>query len=137
MAKSDIDQKESQLAGCQAFLSKPVQEQKLLTVLAEHLQLTWTYDLETKTTEETPATVETITEEAVLVAPPLEEIEVLYELAMLGSMKKIRQRAQHLEELDRKYIPFANKLKELAQGFQEKAILALVEAHMKGAQMYD
>ncbi|NEO46397.1 MAG: hypothetical protein F6K55_20615 [Moorea sp. SIO4A3] len=57
-------------------------------------------------------------------------MEVLYELAMLGSMKKIRERAIYLEELDHKYMAFANNLKELAQGFQEDKILALVEKYL-------
>ena len=64
-----------------------------------------------------------------LVAPPPEEIQILYELAMLGSMKKIRQRAKYLEQLDPRYTPLAQKLQELAQGFQEKAILNLIEQY--------
>lgn len=127
----EINQNQAQIVDCQAFLAKPVDEQQLLTLLAEQLQLTWTYDSVNPPTEETAITGETDrAEAAALVPPPPEEIEVLYQLAMLGNMKKIRQRAQHLEQLDRKYIPFANQLKELAQGFQEKAILALVEAQM-------
>ena len=33
---------------------------------------------------------------------------------MLGSMKKIRERAIYLQELDARYFTFANKLQELA-----------------------
>ena len=58
------------------------------------------------------------------------EIEILYELAMLGNMKKIRQRAQYLKSLDAKYTLLADKLDELAQGFQEKAILELIEQYL-------
>ncbi|MGD1920971.1 MAG: ATP-binding protein [Pleurocapsa sp.] len=65
-----------------------------------------------------------------LVAPPPEEIETLHKLAMLGSMKKIRERAKYLELLDCKYIPLAQKLDELAQGFQEKAIVYLIEQYL-------
>ena len=64
-----------------------------------------------------------------LIAPPPEEIEILYELAMLGNMKKIRQQAQYLKSLDSKYTLLADKLDELAQGFQEKAILELIEQY--------
>ena len=62
-----------------------------------------------------------------LITPPVEDLETLYELAMLGSMKKIRQWAISLEESDAKYKPFATRLKELSQNFQEKAIVNLVE----------
>ena len=62
-----------------------------------------------------------------LISPPPEEVAILYELAMLGSMKKIRARASYLEELDEQYAPLAAKLRDLAGGFQEKAIVNLIE----------
>jgi PAS domain S-box-containing protein len=65
-----------------------------------------------------------------LIAPPAEEIKILYELAMLGSMKKIRERASHIELLAKEYQPFAQKLQELAQDFQEKAIVNLIEQYL-------
>ncbi|NEP54585.1 MAG: hybrid sensor histidine kinase/response regulator, partial [Moorea sp. SIO3C2] len=68
---------------------------------------------------------------AAIIPPPPEEIEILYELAMLGSMKKIRDRAMFIEHLHEDYRPFANKLKDLADGFQEEEILTLVESYLK------
>ncbi len=65
-----------------------------------------------------------------LAAPPIEEMKILYKLAMLGSMKKIRDRATYLEELDEKYAPLAAQLQDLAQGFQEKAIVNLIEQYL-------
>jgi hypothetical protein len=65
-----------------------------------------------------------------LIAPPQAEMEILYNLAMLGSMRKICDRANYLEELDEKYIPFAHTLKELTRGFQEKAIVAFVKKYL-------
>ena len=49
---------------------------------------------------------------------------------MLGSMKKIRERAIYLEELDEKYGPLAANLKNLASNFQEKAIVNLIEQYL-------
>jgi hypothetical protein len=63
--------------------------------------------------------------------PPLEEMEVLYELAMIGSMRKIQEQATYLEELDQKYIPFAQQLKTLAQEFKDEEIISWVESHLK------
>jgi hypothetical protein len=65
-----------------------------------------------------------------LVAPPCHEIQILYELAMLGSMKKIKERAKYIRSLDDKYVPFAQKIQELAQEFQEKAIVNLIEQYL-------
>jgi signal transduction histidine kinase/DNA-binding NarL/FixJ family response regulator len=122
----DIQQKQSQTAGCEAFLPKPVDRQKLLSLLGQYLQLEWIY-------EEIPKQqmkVEQSNSDEPLIVPPPEELEVLYELAKLGSMRKIRERSVYLEEIDEKYLPFANKLKDLAQGFQEKAIVTLIEKYL-------
>ena len=54
----------------------------------------------------------------------------LHELAILGNMRLIRQRATYLINLDKDYEPFARKLRDLADAYQEKAILSLVEQHM-------
>ncbi|NEO96011.1 MAG: response regulator, partial [Moorea sp. SIO3G5] len=121
----DTDLEKSKLVGCQGFLSKPVDEQQLLELLGEYLQLEWIYE------EVSQQTIAAASSEQPLVIPPPAEMEVLYELAMLGSMRKIRQRATYLEELDTKYIPFAKKLKDLAEGFQEQKILALVEKYLE------
>jgi len=45
-------------------------------------------------------------------------------------MRKIREHADYLEDLDEQYMPFAQKLKDLVHGFQEKALLALIEQHL-------
>ncbi|MDY7024154.1 MAG: hypothetical protein SWJ54_22865, partial [Cyanobacteriota bacterium] len=62
--------------------------------------------------------------------PPSEEMEALYELAMLGSMRKIREKANFLEELDPKYTPFAQKLKTLAQEFRDEEIITWIEQYL-------
>ncbi|MBF2021480.1 MAG: response regulator [Hydrococcus sp. C42_A2020_068] len=40
----DIQQKQSQTAGCEAFLPKPIDRQKLLFLLGQYLQLEWIYE---------------------------------------------------------------------------------------------
>ncbi len=115
--------------GCDSFLLKPVDEQKLLDLLQEYLQLDWIY----QDVAESSCPERLITEAAAtqtFIAPPPEEMEILYELAMLGSMKKIRERAIYLAELDEKYAPLTAKLQALAQGFQEKAIVNLVKQYL-------
>ncbi|MBP0020494.1 MAG: response regulator [Cyanobacteria bacterium SBLK] len=124
----DMDRKRSRIAGCNDFLSKPVEEEKLLALVAEYLHLEWLYENIPKSS--------TIKEEKYsqttgdFIIPPAEEIEVLYELAMIGSMKKIRDRAAYLEMLNDKYLPFADRLKDLAHGFQEEEIVALIEKYL-------
>ncbi len=64
------------------------------------------------------------------VIPPFEELEVLYKLALLGSMRKIQERATYLENLNQNYVPFAQQLKSLAQDFQDEEIVNLIEKYI-------
>ncbi len=67
----------------------------------------------------------------VLIPPPQEILAVLYELAKLGNMRRIREQANSLEQLDEQYLPFANKLRELAREFEDEAILGLVQSYIQ------
>ncbi len=124
----EADQQKSLVAGCEVFLPKPVEEDKLFNILVNRLNLEWTYEeVAAETTEES-----SVTEDAPLIPPPAAELEVLYELAMLGSMRRIREQAQHINALDEKYIPFARKVLELAKAFEDEQIVALVEQYLEG-----
>jgi signal transduction histidine kinase/CheY-like chemotaxis protein len=124
----DMDQTKSQVMGCNAFLPKPVDEEQLFALLSKYMQLTWVYETQTTTEIENKVKVD---EEQPLIAPPTEDLEVLYELAMLGSMREIRDKALQLEELDNKYIPFAQKLQSLAKGFEDEKIVILIEQYLE------
>ena len=71
-------------------------------------------------------------EEIALIPPPQAELNVLYEAAMLGMMSQIRKQMKKIEQLDANYAPFANKVRELARGFEDDKIVALVEEHLDG-----
>lgn len=119
----------NQIVCCEAFLEQPVEEKKLLQLLQQYLQLEWIYEDENQSKTAHLAKTETIANQT-LAALPKAEIDILYELAMLGNMKKIRERAIYLAELDKKYVPIANKLQDLAMGFREKAIVDLVKQNL-------
>jgi len=116
-------QEKSRIAGCNAFLPKPVEEDKLSSLLVEHLKLQWIYkEIGLETDEESQKA-----KSAPMIPPPPQELEALYKLAKMGNMRRIKEQATRLEALDQKYQPFANKLQELAKGFKRKQILALIE----------
>jgi len=98
-----------------------------LDLLQKYLNLNWVYQENENSESEISESQNSKSE---LIMPNSEEMKILYELSMLGSMKKIRDRANHLEELDQKYAPLAKKLKDLADGFQEKAIVDLIEKNL-------
>ena len=118
------DEEKSLAAGANAFLPKPIDYDRLLTLMATLLELSWAY--------EAPAAESFRDLDAVgqLVAPPPSEVEILHRLALSGNMRDIARRAAHLIELGEHYRPFANRLGELAKGYQSKAILTLVEQHL-------
>jgi CheY-like chemotaxis protein len=120
----EMDRKQSQIVGCDGFLPKPVEEDKLLEEIEEHLGVEWIYEERT----EEPITVREEPVESL--APPQEELEQLYELAMLGNIYRIQERAKHLLELDKKYAQFANNLHKLARNFEDEQILDLIQKHL-------
>ncbi|WP_440963997.1 AAA family ATPase [Massilia sp. GER05] len=117
---SASDSEQSLAAGMNAFLVKPLEADNLLEQVAGLLQLAWVGG---------PEQAESPPEEGPIVAPPAEEMEVLYRLAQMGDMLGITARADRLAQLDEHYRPFANRLKSLAGGYQSKAVLRLVEEH--------
>jgi predicted ATPase/signal transduction histidine kinase/CheY-like chemotaxis protein len=111
----EADKQKSLQAGCNAFLPKPIEEQKLFNALIEHLNLEWVYE------------EEQIIEAETLIPPPTKDLKKLYELAMMGDMREIKDFANQLDE---QYTVFSGKLIELANGFEDELILNLVEEYM-------
>jgi anti-sigma regulatory factor (Ser/Thr protein kinase) len=64
-----------------------------------------------------------------LFVPPLEEMQVLHRLALIGNMRDISERAAYLKDLDARYAPFADRLTSLARRYQSQRILALIECY--------
>ena len=124
----ELDSQKSRLLGFNSFVSKPVEEKKLFSALKHLLQLEWIYERVESDPHNCFSTKSNSSLD--LIVPPANEIKILYELAMLGSMKKIRERAVYLEQLDSQYAPLAAELKDLARSFQEKEIVNLVKQYL-------
>lgn len=119
----DTDQHQSLEAGGDAFLPKPVQAAELLEKLRKLLKIEWIY-AETSTNS-----VQQLTHETEIIAPPLAELETLYQLAVRGSLKGIIKQAKLLEQSDEKLLPFTQTLQKLAKDFQEQAILEFINLY--------
>ncbi|HZW22803.1 ATP-binding protein [Noviherbaspirillum sp.] len=109
-------------AGADIFMAKPVDQLALLRELGNRLQLTWIH-------AEAPAATEADTE-AGMIPPAPDQMAALYRLALAGNMRDIRQFAAQLAERDERCRPFAARLAELAEAYQSKAIVSLVEHYM-------
>jgi len=113
-----LNQEQSLLAGSQAFLSKPISLEELFALLEIHLHLEWKYNT---TIEQADDQTTAVTD---LVPPPLEELEMLYELARRGNMRRISRWAL---ALDQPYKLFADQIQSLAEAFEGEQILALTQ----------
>jgi len=115
------DEQRSLACGASAFLPKPLDLNKLLREIGALLRLTWISD---------PAPAANAGQQdgqETMVPPPSDELEILYMMAQTGNMRNIRDRADHLAGLGAPYGAFAQRLRELADGYQPRAILELVK----------
>ncbi len=122
----ELDRSKSKIAGCNEFLSKPINEGKLYSILERYLSISWTYQNH-ETDQEQSSHLLCETEP---VAPPQHELEILYELTMFGDMQKIQERIKYLEKIDPKYYAFTNKISQFAKHFEDEPILALLKKEM-------
>lgn len=129
----ESDEHKSIGVGADDFLPKPVQMEDLFLKLQQYLQVEWIYEsLQLKETVEViPVNPQISFNE--LIAIPSEELEQLFELAMRGNIKGIREQAEKLKQLDEKFIPFAQELLQLAKSFQIDKIKEFIQIY-RGTQ---
>jgi signal transduction histidine kinase/streptogramin lyase/DNA-binding NarL/FixJ family response regulator len=124
----DMDREESRRVGCDDFLPKPVEAEDVFAVLKDQLGLEWVFDEPAQAAEAEPPSATLSTDE--LLPPPPDELEALYELARFGNMERIHERARHLEKLSEQYRPFAQKIHQLADEFNDAEIQNLLKQSM-------
>jgi hypothetical protein len=122
-----MDQQKSKLVGCDDFLPKPVNAEKLFELVKTYLALEWVY----REDGETFGRVEELPPPS-LAPPPPEELELLFDLALRGNMGGIRERAVKIAQADDRYGPFTDHLLQLTQDFQDKEILTFIEQFIEG-----
>jgi PAS domain S-box-containing protein len=116
-------------AGCNDFIPKPVQFDKLLANLQQHLPIEWIY--ETPPTEAASETEKTKNQDFSKIALPAEQASILYDLAMMGDINGMIQQLKDLKKLDDKLAPFANHIIELAKNYKDEAICELLIPHLE------
>ncbi|NHZ72620.1 MAG: response regulator, partial [Aquificales bacterium] len=122
----DKDKQKSILAGCDAFLSKPIDIEKFLRLLETHLKLDWVYrsliSPESARKNDTPASG--------LVTPPDEELTILLNMALSGDISGVSQRTVELEQRNAELGAFARRLQQLAANLEDEQIIALLEQYL-------
>jgi len=120
---SDIDRAQCMAAGASAFLPKPIDRQALLDEIALQLDLSWLDAASAAKLRQAPP--------ALLQTPPMAALKELHQFALTGNMRAIRERAAQLADQDESYRPFCDKLLQLANTYQSKAILGLVKQSLE------
>ncbi|WP_323257023.1 ATP-binding protein [Spirulina sp. CCNP1310] len=118
------DRQRSFMVGCNRFVPKPVSIDQLLTALQDHLTLTWCYP-ESETGEDLPATLP-----GAMVLPALDYLQALHQAAEGGLVTKLRHLAQQLKLHSSTYVPFADRLLEMANTFDFEAITEWLEPYV-------
>lgn len=122
---TDGNHKDTFIAACDDFVTKPIRIDLLLEKIALLLGIEWQAEVAAISHDKREQPFGN--EEEPFVVPPAAELEVLYGLAMMGDMLEIEAWATALEAQNSAYRCFAERLRELAKMFKAKAILALVE----------
>ena len=123
---------QSMKAGCDAFLAQPVDVQNLFKLLETHLRLEWIVRERTEVGIVRIARSEPVGDD--LVPPPPAEMTILFDLAMKGEIPRLREHADRIVQMGERYQPFANRLRQLVDAFDEDQILALIEKYMTDRQ---
>lgn len=129
----ESERKRSVACGCQDFLSKPIQAEKLLKKLKNYLDLTWIYDGDNPSPTQETIEVHTSNTQTVLTAmmiPPIEELVPLYEAAHIAYVTGVKQIATRLQQLSPEYKTFASQVLDLAANFDCEEIVKLVARYL-------
>ena len=119
----EADMERSIIAGCQDFVSKPIDSVKLFDVMEKYLKINWideTTRLETDIPESSDANSEDI------FPPPQSDLASLYELTMFGDMIKVGEKIDEIEGKSDKYRAFIQTIRSYLDQFDDEAILKLL-----------
>ncbi|MBW4681318.1 MAG: response regulator [Microcoleus vaginatus WJT46-NPBG5] len=127
----NFDRQNSQAAGCNDFLPKPIQIDELLELLKIYLQVEWIYDRPDEVVKEQQEEFGNISnvESDELTIPPSTELVALFHAARIGDIEGVEREANRLKKIDNRYLPFANRLLKLAETFAEKEIIKFVKTY--------
>jgi signal transduction histidine kinase/CheY-like chemotaxis protein len=115
--------------GANEFLPKPIQADSLLNTIKSLLKLEWIYEdnLQPKNKQ-----LLTTPEIAVKVVPPSnEDLLILYNLSRKGLINDLLQELIRIEQIDNKFIPFVQHLREFAKTFKLKQVRNYIEKYLE------
>ena len=128
----EADQQKSLEAGAKAFLPKPVENDRLLEVLSLYLNLVWTYEQlpkgqnpRSQPIQQAAPALET------MIAPAIEELTQLQDLALSGRLHALKDRARQLEQENMQLAPFTQTICQLIEDFQVDEVQRFIKQHLE------
>jgi len=117
----DMREKTVVVTAYDGYLNKPIDVDKLLELMGQALGLEWLYEAE----------VIALEQPTIMVALPHDGLVELHQYVKEGNMRKVRQKGEALLiQLGAEYHPFINQVLELARGYEEKKLRALLEQYL-------
>lgn len=113
---AQLDQRMALDAGGDDFLPKPIQINDLLKLLEQSLSLSWIYE----------NNAEQSTEPAAMIAPPVQDLQTMLELAQDGLLKDVIQVANSIK--DDRYQAFLQEVIRLAKQFQSDQLETFLQS---------
>jgi len=117
-------QQQSQEAGCDDFIAKPIHTEALLKCLQKHFKST-VIEQKIATTDILPEA-----ETVFLQEPSIEQAKTLFNLTLRGDLDGILEYVNKLEENEPELMPFIKQIKELAKELKIKRIRQIVQQYM-------
>lgn len=122
----DSDRQKSFDVGANDFLPKPVQANNLLEALQQHLNLEWVYEEK----KEPQISKQTNLNGNQIIPPSHQDLILLQDLSRRGLLNNLLKEIDRLERQDAQLIPFVQKIRQLAKGFQIKQIRVAIEEYL-------
>ncbi|MEG3896113.1 MULTISPECIES: PAS domain S-box protein [unclassified Microcoleus] len=131
----EATQQDSILAGCDAFLPKPIEANHFLEQLRVHLGLEWIYEESSESKKRKTPSLSPASDfpaYSSLLPAASESVAKILKLAAMGDIEEIFEESAKLESLEQKLVPFVSKLRQLAKGFQLKQIRNILKQYIDG-----
>jgi signal transduction histidine kinase/DNA-binding response OmpR family regulator len=120
---SEENRHQSLEAGANTFLPKPIEFDFLLNFLENLLDLQWIYQEVTPSSSKFELEINALSSMTTdCVLPGTQTLEILYALALKGSIQKLQTLLTEIADRDERYRPFCDRLHHLARSFQLKTL---------------
>jgi len=117
------DQSACVAAGATAFLTKPLDEERVMQQIATGLMLEWIFEEPVFIEDEQCKTVAQI-------PPPLTELQQIHHLAQMGDIRGILDCVSQIADAFPQSQPFAERLGKLASSYQTREIITLLAPYL-------